>query len=189
MTDPVFYITEAELQKESEALLDRVYRVLQRYDFDPPDWGGSIFSNSDYRDLFAALDSKFFRDPYKEGRCVFRQRAMIGREFNYYFQGLVFAAFGYSKTYMRAVIRIWKAHYVVTSELAVHLASDNDLFMANLGYDDFPARWSAYVASVQEWIKGHPRQSEYKPYAPPSSAAREQRVKEKMETMYSAKFK
>ena len=145
MAETIYQISEVDLQRETEGLFDRIYLVLQKYNFDPPDWGASIFTNSDYRDLFASLDSKFFRAPYKEGQCVFRGRPMLGREFNYYYQGIVFAAFNYSKTSMHSVMWSWKGHYVAPTwmggEGAWYTPSDNDYFMADAGYDAFPPQW------------------------------------------------
>jgi hypothetical protein len=154
----IYQISEADLATETEGLFDRIYLVLQNYNFVPPDWGASIFTNSEFRGLFGGLDSKFFKPPYKEGQCVFRGRPMLGREFNYFFQGIVFSIFNFRKSSMHSIMWSWKGHYVAPEwaggEGAWYTPSDNDYFMADAGYDASPKLWAQYSCTATPSRRG-----------------------------------
>ena len=98
--------------------------------------------------VFSTFDSRFFGTAYKENQCVYmtnnaQRYPMLGREANYYFQGLIFAAFKQPKATLRSFMFWWKQSYVVQGPVlgqasALHQPSTNDYFMALVGYDDHP---------------------------------------------------
>lgn len=105
--------------------------------------------------MFVGFDSKFFEPKFKEGRCVYRGRPMLGREFNYYFQGIAFRSFGQTTGVMKHFMTGWKAHYAVPawvpwigSEGALHIVSDNDWKMACIGYGEHDGCWRDYLNRI-----------------------------------------
>jgi hypothetical protein len=93
---------------------------------------------------------------------------MLGREFNYFFQGIVFSIFNFRKSSMHSIMWSWKGHYVAPEwaggEGAWYTPSDNDYFMADAGYDASPKLWAQYVARMQTYIRQHPKVTMFKPY-------------------------
>src|SRR5271168_4194520 len=118
---------------------ERVYDVdLQRDAFKennmPRIWGivdkAWVLNPMAHPTVFSSFDSKFFGAAFKEKSFAYcssgQKMPMLGREINYYFQGLIFAAFKQSKYTMRSFIFKWKQSYVIQGPIlgepmALHL--------------------------------------------------------------------
>lgn len=151
-----YWITEQELDTACDLLFDRLYDYWRSrgWPSEKADMGGEIMGPNAIK-LFIGFDSKFFEPDFKESQCIFRHMPMLGREFNYFFQGLAFRSFEQTETVMRSFMVSWKAHYaipIVGGEGAIHLVSDNDWYMARLGYTEHDGRWHRYLVRIVNQI-------------------------------------
>ncbi len=137
----MYTFSDKELQEDAwqERSLPHVWSVVDTA------W---ILNPSYHAGLFSSFDSRFFGSKYKEEQCVYcptreHRFPMLGREANYYFQGLIFRAFKQPKSKLKSFMFWWKQSYyaqglVLKEGQGLYVPSTNDYFMALLGYDDHP---------------------------------------------------
>jgi RHS repeat-associated protein len=116
--EEIYNMSEAEFQAILQERLIKIEQLLKK--------GKSI------AEAAGGFDSSILNHPVygQNHKICFRGRILTGGELNYYFQGRIWHAFGYSRAAMKAAIYGWKA----TSY--GQLPTDNVLWAADIGYDD-----------------------------------------------------
>jgi hypothetical protein len=141
--EPTVIVDVVEFQREAA---DKLKRILQY----KKETGDTTGLSVDFYSFATKFDSSFYGWPARERWFLWRGRELMGRELNYYFQGLLFRAYGFEFDVLKSAIYYNKFHYIVqpftdSPDGGVkftmpypRLPSDNDLFAAREGWNDEP---------------------------------------------------
>jgi hypothetical protein len=113
-------VSEQEISKELAILTPR-YKQFTRENV-------ATWRVDNFIYLFTSFDSKFWPPPNNQKLFLFRNRAIIGSDLNYYFQGVIFKHYGISEAVMIEAIHRWKQFKHGDAP------SDNALWAARQGY-------------------------------------------------------
>jgi filamentous hemagglutinin family protein len=100
-------VTEDDMRSESRTLLHRLFAQANTsynlYD--------AVSLLIDISTLAGSFDSKYHSPAYDQELMNFRGRILTGSDLNYYFEGVLFSAYGWPEVTLYAAMRIWKLRY------------------------------------------------------------------------------
>ena len=154
-------VTDSQLREEALSMIDqqRVIELMISYNYDPNDTSGGdlntywncVFNNkyglmmnplTDLHNLFKGFDSHWHSGQFNQAKVTYFGSSSpssvkaIGSDVNYYFQGVLFRIFGFSKSTGLDWARTWK---MVTRHGTVTPAIE---FFFSKGWSELPSFWT-----------------------------------------------
>lgn len=128
---PAFKVDYGVFARWTETVFDNIRSLQHSFDLYRDE---ALSSPAKFSSIATQADCAPLHHEFSETLVSFRARLLLGRELNYYFEGILFRYFNLPFGALRSFMATWKKQYLNK----VWWVSDNDVWAAQLGYDEEP---------------------------------------------------